>query len=392
MVQINYIDLPSLFLAAQTARQRNQQMRMAEVQMAEEARLRPMREQQALQQSQLNEEMIRSQIEQRQQAMTAKETVLRNQRLVGTYNAGLAGIKAIRQNPQVADTVIGALRAGVENGALDKEALGLPEFFDQAATAPGGAPAPLNIGPQELDQLEQYYRTNMEALGGGVAESDPKIGGAVAQDLLNRGFKPRTPEWDTEYEREKNRQEQAKLRRAEVMGGYQEARTEQLRRQMSKEEAETESALTTGIYTVEDSISTIDDLEKHPSLNYLLGSVEGLTPVVRQGSVDAKALVDQIKSENFLQAIQKMRGTGPISDREGAAATAAIGNLDLRQSPEQFRRTLARIKRSLARMGDELKKKRARLEQPQQKAQQGQRQAIPEITDEELDEFAPAGG
>jgi hypothetical protein len=58
------------------------------------------------------------------------------------------------------------------------------------------------------------------------------------------------------------------------------------------------------------------------------------------GGYDFQNLVTQAKSGAFLTAIQKMRGLGALSDREGGAAMAAITRMDTATSEEAFKRAL----------------------------------------------------
>jgi hypothetical protein len=59
------------------------------------------------------------------------------------------------------------------------------------------------------------------------------------------------------------------------------------------------------------------------------------TNIMNQDELNAMAMLDQIGGEAFLAGVQKMRGTGPLSDNEGKRVSAAVTRLTNRmQSPE----------------------------------------------------------
>ena len=46
-------------------------------------------------------------------------------------------------------------------------------------------------------------------------------------------------------------------------------------------------------------------------------------------------MIETLKSKIYLDKVALMRGTGPLSDREGAKLETAMRSLELRQSPQQ---------------------------------------------------------
>lgn len=98
------------------------------------------------------------------------------------------------------------------------------------------------------------------------------------------------------------------------------------------------------VQTANISINVLDQLAAHPGLPNLFG-VYGKLPTMPGGpTADAEALLAQIKDRSFLQGIEAMRGTGAITEAEGAKATGAIARLSTNQSPAAFKQSLMELR------------------------------------------------
>jgi soluble lytic murein transglycosylase-like protein len=93
----------------------------------------------------------------------------------------------------------------------------------------------------------------------------------------------------------------------------------------------------------------IDELITDPGFKYNVGvadikgipipfgsTVAGLFPGTE--ATDFKARFDEIKGQQFLQGIEQLKGSGAITDREGAAAQKAISRMSLSQSEAEFKK------------------------------------------------------
>jgi hypothetical protein len=101
------------------------------------------------------------------------------------------------------------------------------------------------------------------------------------------------------------------------------------------------------------AIGTANNLLRHPGLSSAVG-VKGVTGGLLGGWVvpgtnaaDFVTELDTMKSQVFLPMVQSMKGMGALSNAEGAKLTAAIGNLDARQSEGQFKKSLNGIIKDL---------------------------------------------
>lgn len=74
----------------------------------------------------------------------------------------------------------------------------------------------------------------------------------------------------------------------------------------------------------------------HPGFTAAVGAGLGERFIPGTKAADFEALYDQVTGEAFLQAYRTLRGTGQITEIEGAKATAAITRMRLAQSEPEF--------------------------------------------------------
>lgn len=98
----------------------------------------------------------------------------------------------------------------------------------------------------------------------------------------------------------------------------------------------------------------IDQISADPALPSITGTIQGgiLAPGIPmlsggQAGTDLNARIENLKGKVFVQAYDSIRGAGQITEQEGAAAQAAIENLNRAQSPEAFKAALATLKQTM---------------------------------------------
>jgi hypothetical protein len=88
-----------------------------------------------------------------------------------------------------------------------------------------------------------------------------------------------------------------------------------------------------------------DPKDTGSALHETTGSYAGALPTVQQANVNFEAMINTLKSKIYLDKVALMRGTGPLSDREGAKLETAMRSLELRQSPQRFYDNLLEIQK-----------------------------------------------
>lgn len=91
----------------------------------------------------------------------------------------------------------------------------------------------------------------------------------------------------------------------------------------------------------------LDKLTKHPGRESATGFSSITNPLALPGG-DAKDFLNELEtfqSQAFLSNIDKLRGTGPLSNVEGEKLQAAVGNLNVSSNEETFKKNLMDVKR-----------------------------------------------
>jgi hypothetical protein len=91
----------------------------------------------------------------------------------------------------------------------------------------------------------------------------------------------------------------------------------------------------------------LDKLTNHPGRESATGFSSITNPLALSGG-DAKDFLNELEtfqSQAFLSNIDKLRGTGPLSNVEGEKLQAAVGNLNVSSNEETFKKNLMDVKR-----------------------------------------------
>ena len=109
--------------------------------------------------------------------------------------------------------------------------------------------------------------------------------------------------------------------------------------------------------------------QPHPGIS-TVGSAIGRLGAYVPGSsgADFMSMYDQVKGQAFLEAVQKMRGSGAISEIEGQKAAAAITRMNTSQSREEFVRAAREFQDSMRRGMQDAQKRAGGLSQGAQDA------------------------
>lgn len=138
---------------------------------------------------------------------------------------------------------------------------------------------------------------------------------------------------DRQLARESN-----ELKRQELQGRINERqlKVEEKKRNVSEAISKKESG-------IKSTQRLIDDMLKHPGLDSAVG-LSSIFPTIPGGdSADYEVMLETLKSKQFLNEIQQMRGMGALSNAEGQKISSAAESLSLAQSESEHRKALKRI-------------------------------------------------
>jgi hypothetical protein len=157
--------------------------------------------------------------------------------------------------------------------------------------------------------------------------------GNTRSQIEDRKFDQRIKAMESALKREDNA-----LKREELQIKLDEARMKRDESQRGKV-ADYETARA----SVDNFLDTSARLKKNPMLSRVLGPIEGKfnTAPLSNEAADAVALIDTLKSQAFLSQVSSMKGTGALSEKEGAKLESALTSLSRVQSEKQFLENLA---------------------------------------------------
>jgi hypothetical protein len=241
-----------------------------------------------------------------------------------------------RTNPEGAELMVGTRIAQLPGGK---------DYFATMKTVGEEARA-AELQPGKIKELADKVRFQEIEGFKGLAEAGVDIMAMVADDSEIRG----------PLQQIAKRQDQLNL--AERAGNARAAEKLELEianlKDAAQEKAQTKvNDVSNALAGSEDLIGFIDKIIKAggdpkdtgSALHETTGSYAGALPTVQQENVNFEAMINTLKSKIYLDKVALMRGTGPLSDREGAKLETAMRSLELRQSPQRFYDNLLEIQR-----------------------------------------------
>jgi len=222
-------------------------------------------------------------------------------------------------------------------------------YAKRGAEGRAQAMAPASLRKAEADATGAEAEATTKGVAAKYAESQ-----AVA-DLEKKGWDIKAIRADIDFKRESNRiaamnaalaREGNALKRQELQLKIDDAvrvRDEKVREKVAVAES--------GASAIDNMLNTIERIQKNPSLDDVLGSLEGRMPEFASAFDDeesnAIALINTLGSQAFLAQIPNIKGMGALSNAEGEKLQSAFQNLGRAQSEGQFRANLAEAARLL---------------------------------------------
>jgi hypothetical protein len=84
------------------------------------------------------------------------------------------------------------------------------------------------------------------------------------------------------------------------------------------------------------AVSLLRELRTHPGMKIAVGASKVIPVIPGTPAADFHVRLEQIKGQRFLEAYEALRGTGQITEKEGAAAAAAKARMETAQSEPEF--------------------------------------------------------
>lgn len=267
------------------------------------------------------------------------------ERITAAKNSGVQApelemlLDSIKANPRQAYGQVLHLVSALPGGDKVLESLGKVGAEQRAQEQAPGALRKVNA---DADAAESGAKT--AAVTARFAEPQ------ALKDLELKGWNITAIKEDIGYKKEANRI--AAMNAAENKAGNDLKRqelglkVEEARRALDEKARTKVADVESATGTIDNLINTVDRIKKNPSLNDVVGSIEGRLPaLVSDEASDAIALIDTLGSQVFMSQIPAMKGTGALSEKEGDKLQTSLQNLGRAQSEGQFRANLDEVQR-----------------------------------------------
>lgn len=239
-----------------------------------------------------------------------------------------------------------------------------PQILEQGAAAieqAGGQPIMTLEDARELQGLSP--QEVKQRLGVGIASINPQLAKQLRGQEMTIQEQQRQQQINLDRERFEYGKAQDKLDREakqldnQLKKAKTEAQTQQVQQKIAENEKQSESLkmkkisdAQSSIAQAQDTIGLINRIMKSEGFSSAVGtkgasSLFGLLdqPIGGSAAADTVALLETLESQNFLNAIQQMRGMGALSNAEGQKVSSAVQNLSRNQTEKQLRQNLNEI-------------------------------------------------
>lgn len=126
------------------------------------------------------------------------------------------------------------------------------------------------------------------------------------------------------------------------------AKIDEVKRKQSADLQQKVADVEVARFNIDNMLNTADRILQNPSLNSVIGTIQGRMPVVLSDEAqDAVALIETLGSQAFLSQIPNVKGMGALSTVEGDKLQNAFQNLGRVQSEKQFKANLKEAQRLL---------------------------------------------
>jgi len=255
-----------------------------------------------------------------------------------------AQAKAARDNPVQTGNMLGLSIAAMPGG---KDAI---ESFGKIGTE------------QRAQDLAPAAKRRAEAEATSAEVAAKYADSQAVTDLQKKGWDIRAVIEDIAFKKESSRISLMRVALEKEMNGLKrqelQLRIDDAIRLRDEKARETVAAAESGAASMDNMLNTIERVKLNPSLNDVLGSIEGRLPsMLSDEGANAIALIDTLGSQAFLSQLPAMAKMGALSEKEGDKLQASFQNLGRVQGEKQFRDNLDEAARLLKKAREGISRK-----------------------------------
>jgi hypothetical protein len=190
------------------------------------------------------------------------------------------------------------------------------------------------IAPELIQGFTSAQKARREAMGG--SESKP------ITDYQKASIELRREQLDLDKLKAQQAKASSDLKREQLQVAI-----DAKKAKLQENEMAVKDSAAKDVATFDSTLSTIDQLINHEGLESAVGTSSIFPTIAGSEAANFEAKLEQLKGQQFLTEVTKMKGMGALSENEGKKIAAAAAALDLGMSEEAFREELNYIQKTM---------------------------------------------
>lgn len=191
---------------------------------------------------------------------------------------------------------------------------------------------------QASPEFTQGLMQNMKIRSDAQAKTDMTPYQRETLDLKKESAVLRKGEDETRKLEQKLKQESNKLKKQEL-----ELKIQEKKAGIAQKKKDVSEKALSSIDTVTTTMDTIDRVRTHPGLESATGVGAMFPTLSGSDAAGFESQLETLQSQQFLSAVEQMKGMGSLSESEGKKLAGSVGSLSLDMSDEELKNELDRI-------------------------------------------------
>lgn len=258
---------------------------------------------------------------------------------------GLQGYNQAQERRDKKQASVSAKENQVKSAALLKQAVENPE--------------------QSEDLFLQAYQADPEFVTGFMqankikSEGMEKAQGKPITDYQAASLELRREQIDLDKLKAQQARESNELKKEQLQVAIDAKKTK-----LDQEEKAIADSVAKDVATFDSTLATVDQLMSHEGLESAVGASSMLPTLAGSEAANFEAKLEQLKGQQFLSEVTKMKGMGALSENEGKKLAAAASSLELSMSEDAFKKELKYIQDTMKKARDKISKNLPKEEKP----------------------------
>lgn len=197
------------------------------------------------------------------------------------------------------------------------------------------------LAPNEIRGFQQFIKTKRETEQIGQPEEITEYQRETI-DIKKAGLEQRKLENEARKLEQQLKREDNDLKRQKLELDIQDRRAK-----LEQGQKDIQQALESDLSTIDNTLNTINQLKTGGGLESAVGASSMLYTIPGSKAANFEERLEQLKSQQFLNEVGRLKGMGALSENEGRKLASAASAISLRMSEDEFKKELDYIETTL---------------------------------------------